>query len=71
VRLHTIQTYQNLTIHEGQTLFGARGALARAQKATQDAFLKYTSCLEAERQARQDVTSAEKRRDDISTPFPR
>jgi hypothetical protein len=41
----------------------------RAQKDTQDAFMRYTSCLDIERQARQAVASAEKRRDDISTPF--
>jgi len=43
----------------------------RAQKDTQDAFMRYTSCLDIERQARQAVASAEKRRDDISTPIPK
>jgi hypothetical protein len=41
----------------------------RAQKDTQDAFMRYTSCLDIERQARQAVASAEKRRDDISMPI--
>ncbi|TFK75668.1 hypothetical protein BDN72DRAFT_449856 [Pluteus cervinus] len=48
-----------------QALQAARGALTRAQKETQDAFLRYTACLDMERQARQAVTAAEKRRDDI------
>jgi hypothetical protein len=39
----------------------------RAQKDTQDAFMRYTACLDTERQARQAVAAAEKRRDDIST----
>lgn len=41
-------------------------SLLRAQKDTQDAFMRYTACLDVERQARQAVTTAEKRRDDIS-----
>jgi len=49
-----------------QALQLSRASLARAQKETQDAFLRYTACLDAERQARQSVTTAEKRRDDIS-----
>ncbi|KAF9034695.1 hypothetical protein BDZ89DRAFT_1130606 [Hymenopellis radicata] len=48
-----------------QALQVSRSALARAQKDTQDAFLRYTACLDNERQARQSVLSAEKRRDDI------
>ncbi|KAJ3869523.1 hypothetical protein EV359DRAFT_29852 [Lentinula novae-zelandiae] len=48
-----------------QALQISRAALARAQKDTQDAFLRYTACLDAERQARQSVAAAEKRRDDI------
>ncbi|KAH7869516.1 uncharacterized protein C8R40DRAFT_738173 [Lentinula edodes] len=47
------------------TLQISRAALARAQKDTQDAFLRYTACLDAERQARQSVAAAEKRRDDV------
>ncbi|GLB39837.1 hypothetical protein LshimejAT787_0703470 [Lyophyllum shimeji] len=46
-------------------LQAARNALARAQKDTQDAFMRYTACLDVERQARHAVTAAEKRRDDI------
>lgn len=49
-----------------QGLQVARTALMRAQKDTQDAFMRYTSCLDIERQARQAVAAAEKRRDDIS-----
>jgi len=41
-------------------------SLIRAQKETQDAFMRYTACLDVERQTRQTVTTAEKRRDDIS-----
>lgn len=48
-----------------QGLQAARTALMRAQKDTQDAFMRYTSCLDIERQARQAVAAAEKRRDDI------
>jgi hypothetical protein len=48
-----------------QALQAARASLLRAQKDTQDAFMRYTSCLDIERQARQAVNSAEKRRDDI------
>ncbi|KAJ4496006.1 hypothetical protein C8J55DRAFT_545350 [Lentinula edodes] len=48
-----------------QALQISRAALARAQKDTQDAFLRYTACLDAERQARQSVAAAEKRRDDV------
>jgi hypothetical protein len=50
-----------------QGLQAARTALLRAQKDTQDAFMRYTTCLDVERQARQGVAAAEKRRDDIST----
>ncbi|KAK0205498.1 hypothetical protein DFS33DRAFT_774281 [Desarmillaria ectypa] len=48
-----------------QALLLSRAALSRTQKETQDAFLRYTACLDAERQARQSVAAAEKRRDDI------
>lgn len=48
-----------------QALQAARASLLRAQKDTQDAFMRYTSCLDIERQARQAVAGAEKRRDDI------
>jgi hypothetical protein len=41
-------------------------SLLRAQKDTQDSFMRYTACLDVERQARQAVSTAEKRRDDIS-----
>ncbi|KAH9474816.1 hypothetical protein JR316_0013282 [Psilocybe cubensis] len=48
-----------------QALQAARASLMRAQKDTQEAFMRYTSCLDIERQARQAVSNAEKRRDDI------
>ncbi|PPR03817.1 hypothetical protein CVT26_000993 [Gymnopilus dilepis] len=48
-----------------QALQAARASLMRASKETQDAFMRYTSCLDVERQARIAVNSAEKRRDDI------
>ncbi|KAF7440051.1 hypothetical protein PC9H_000393 [Pleurotus ostreatus] len=48
-----------------QVLQAARASLTRSSKDTQDAFLRYTACLDVERQARQAVVSAEKRRDDI------
>ncbi|KAJ6588429.1 hypothetical protein B0H19DRAFT_1226255 [Mycena capillaripes] len=49
-----------------QALQSARAAFARAQKDTHEAFMRYTNCLETERQARAAVSSAEKRRDDIT-----
>ena len=49
-----------------QALQVARISLSQAQKETQDAFMRYTACMDVERQARQAVTTAEKRRDDIS-----
>lgn len=48
-----------------QALQVARISLSQAQKETQDAFMRYTACLDVERQARQAATTAEKRRDDI------
>ncbi|PFH53436.1 hypothetical protein AMATHDRAFT_54465 [Amanita thiersii Skay4041] len=48
-----------------QALQGARMSLIRAQKDTQEAFMRYTTCLDIERQARMAVTAAEKRRDDV------
>lgn len=48
-----------------QALLLSRTTLSKTQKDTQDAFLRYTACLDAERQARQSVAAAEKRRDDI------
>jgi len=53
-----------------QGLQAARNTLARALKDTQDAFMRYTICLEAERRARQSVASAEKRRDEMSKLTP-
>ncbi|KAH9926535.1 hypothetical protein B0H21DRAFT_139446 [Amylocystis lapponica] len=43
----------------------ARAALARAQRDTQDAFSRYTACLDAETLARQQVALAEERRDTL------
>ncbi|KAF8639146.1 hypothetical protein AX17_001635 [Amanita inopinata Kibby_2008] len=48
-----------------QALQAARMSLVRAQKDTQEAFMRYTTCLDIERQARMAVTAAEKRRDDV------
>lgn len=62
--LHSL--IQCLIFFVEQALQTSRMSLLRAQKDTQDAFMKYTACLDIERQARQAVTSAEKRRDDIS-----
>ena len=41
-------------------------SLARAQKDTQEAFMRYTTCRDIEQQAKMAVAAAEKRRDDIS-----
>jgi predicted nucleic acid-binding Zn-ribbon protein len=49
-----------------QSLQAARSALTRAQKDTQEAYMRYTSYREIEQQAHIAVTNAEKRRDDIS-----
>jgi hypothetical protein len=62
--LHVINNQPDI-ISE-QALHLARVAFTRAQKETQDAFLRYTACLDAERSTRQAVLAAEKRRDDIS-----
>lgn len=51
----------------GQYLQEARVTLARAQSQTQDAFQRYTVCLEAEARARRDVNAAEQHRDEIMT----
>ncbi|KAF8653389.1 hypothetical protein AX16_003961 [Volvariella volvacea WC 439] len=48
-----------------KTLQAARSAHSRAQKESQDAFLRYTACLDVERQTQQAVISAEKRRDEM------
>lgn len=50
----------------GQVLLDARAKLARAQHDSQEAFQTYTTSLELERQARQEVHTAEQRRDDLS-----
>ena len=50
----------------GQALLDSRAKLARAQQDSQDAFQTYTHTLERERIARQEVHTAEQRRDDAS-----
>jgi hypothetical protein len=50
----------------GQALQAARERLTRTQKETQEAFSRYTSCLEAERHARQEVAATEQHREDLS-----
>ncbi|KAJ7057064.1 hypothetical protein C8F01DRAFT_1256997 [Mycena amicta] len=45
-------------------LHNSRAAFVRAQKDSQDAFIRYTNCLELERQARAALVAAEKRHDD-------
>jgi len=56
----------SLTLRLEHALQVARASLSRAQKDTQDAFLRYNTCLDTEQQARQAVSTAERRRDDIS-----
>ena len=51
----------------GKALRSARAALSRAQRDTQEAFKRYKACLDLEAQAMQQVTSAEERRDSLST----
>jgi hypothetical protein len=63
--------FSHINYFQEQALQAARMSLIRAQKDTQDAFMRYTACLDVERQARQAVTTAEKRRDDISQFLPK
>ncbi|KAF5384374.1 hypothetical protein D9615_003322 [Tricholomella constricta] len=63
--LRTTESLSHEASSSKQGLQAARNALSRAQKDTQDAFMRYTACLDVERQARHAVTAAEKRRDDI------
>ncbi|EIW58015.1 uncharacterized protein TRAVEDRAFT_126223 [Trametes versicolor FP-101664 SS1] len=49
-----------------RTMAGAKAALARAQRETQDAFARYTACLDTEAQIRQQLSIAEERRDGLS-----
>ncbi|KAI9460688.1 hypothetical protein HD554DRAFT_2176540 [Boletus coccyginus] len=49
----------------GQFLQDARATLSRAQSQTQDAFQRYTACLEAEARARREVVLAEQHRDEL------
>ncbi|KAJ7747924.1 hypothetical protein DFH07DRAFT_573728 [Mycena maculata] len=63
--MHNAELLSQEATTSKQALQSSRAAFARAQKDTQDAFLRYTTCLETERQARAAVTTAEKRRDDI------
>lgn len=65
-KLKAVAQFSILMHPPEQALQAARMSLLRAQKDTQDAFMRYTACLDVERQARQAVTTAEKRRDDIS-----
>ena len=69
-RVRFFNMYENSSIwisnRAEQSLQAARSALMRAQKDTQEAFMRYTSYREIEQQARLAVTNAEKRRDDIS-----
>lgn len=48
-----------------RALKDARGALARAQKDSHDAFIRYKSCLDVEAKALQQVSSNEERRDSL------
>ncbi|KAJ7628541.1 hypothetical protein FB45DRAFT_918571 [Roridomyces roridus] len=63
--LHNAELLSQEATTSKQAVQNARAAFVRAQKDTQDAFLRYTNCLEAEHQARAAVSTAEKRRDDI------
>ena len=57
---------RDLTVLQGQFLQDARTTLSRAQSQTQDAFQRYTACLEAESRARREVVLAEQHRDELS-----
>jgi len=49
----------------GLHLQGARSALRRAQKATQESFSAYTASLETERRVSKEVAALEDRRDQL------
>ncbi|KAG8216028.1 hypothetical protein J3R82DRAFT_8022 [Butyriboletus roseoflavus] len=49
----------------GQFLQDTRTTLSRAQSQTQDAFQRYTACLEAEARAKREVALAEQHRDEL------
>ncbi|KAJ7216603.1 hypothetical protein GGX14DRAFT_605439 [Mycena pura] len=63
--LRTTESLSQEATTSKQALQSCRAAFARAQKETQDAFLRYTNCIDAERHARDAVAAAEKRRDNI------
>jgi hypothetical protein len=58
-----------LILYLEQLLQDIRNNLSRAQKDTQEAFLRYTSCLETERRARQELAAAEQHYGGLSEPF--
>lgn len=62
-----LRAYRNQQISLGRQLRSARAALTRAQRDTQESFKRYKTCLDVEAQALQQVTSAEERRDALST----
>ncbi|KAH9937859.1 uncharacterized protein BXZ73DRAFT_44821 [Epithele typhae] len=48
-----------------RNLASARASFARAQRDTQEAFARYTACMDAETQARQQLSMLEERRDGL------
>lgn len=63
--LHNGDSFAHEAAASKQALHTARLSFGRAQKETQEAFMRYTTCLDIQRQAKTAVTAAEKRRDDI------
>ena len=63
---HRVGWCRGLTVLQGQFLQDARATLSRAQSQTQDAFQRYTACMEAEARARREVILAEQHRDELS-----
>nr|GAT45968.1 predicted protein [Mycena chlorophos] len=61
-RMHAMDTEQQQ--QSTSALHNCRATLARAQKESQEAFLRYTNCLEVERQARAALVAAEKRHEE-------
>lgn len=51
----------------GTLLGNARSELTRARKASQEALATYTTCLDVEERARQQVLAAEQRRDTLGS----
>ena len=64
--LSCLAATDNIYVLAGRNLASARAAFSRAQRETQESFARYTACLDAEAQARQQLSMLEERRDALS-----